>query len=127
MFKIVFCLFLILELKTYSQTFPFSNIAPCDVTISYEVWNQSCQVCSSGTFVVNGNGGLYNLPVCNGWLDICISIIDIGGDPPPANHFSFNICHMITPYGQSGTTSTSATCQSYSWFTSISGTSWTFN
>lgn len=107
--------------------YPLYNNAPCDVTIVYEVWDASCDVCKWGQLTIPGSGGTVNLPVCTGWIEICIVIIDIGGDGAPLNHTSLGTCHVMTPYGQTGTTSTTATCPAYSWNAVQTGTDWTFN
>jgi len=123
---------LLIVLLTCSHTinaqtpYPLYNNAPCDVTIVYEVWDSMCSVCQWGQITVPANSSV-NLPVCNGWIEVCINIVDIGGDIPPSNHTTLGNCHLITPYGQTGTTSTTASCPGYSWSASQGTSSWTFN
>lgn len=80
-------------------------------------------VCTFGSITVTANSST-NLPVCTGFTDVCINITDIGGDLPASNHSSINNCHVMTPYGQTGTTSTSSACGVISWSASQSTSGW---
>ncbi len=129
--KLNFIVLLILMLTSLNavraQTpYPLYNNAPCDVILVYEVWDSGCSVCQWGQITVPAFSSV-NLPVCAGWIEVCINIVDIGGDVPPSNHTSLGNCHVMTPYGQTGTTSTTASCPGYSWSASQGTSSWTFN
>ena len=119
--------FVVIFSISFAQPYPLYNNAPCDVKLQYEVWDSACDVCQWGSITVPGNGGSVNLPVCSGWCEICITITDIGGDSPSFNHTTLNCCHPVTPTGQTGTTSSSATCPSYGWSATQTGSNWTFN
>jgi hypothetical protein len=124
---LVFVMLTINETKA-QPPYPLYNNAPCDVIIAYEVWDAVCVVCQWGQIPVKGNGGSVNLPLCSGWTDICIVILDIGGDVAPSNHsVATGNCHAITPFGQTGVTSTTATCPVYSWNAVQTINDWTFN
>ena len=114
----LFILLMLMMSFTSTKQTPYilKNALNCDVVLQYEVWRISgvCMVCTFGSITVPANSKV-NLPVCGNWVDICINISTIGGDAPPSNHTTLNVCHTGQPSSASGTTSTSSLCGSISW------------
>lgn len=131
--KLAFAVFIVLFLISFSarsqSSLPLKNFfSTCSVTINYEVYgpNGACSVCQWGTITIPPSGTVM-MPLCNGWTDICLNILDIGGDGPSGGHFNlYNTCHsgIVT---DSGTTSTTADCPNQNWTADLtSGYFWIY-
>lgn len=116
-------LLLMLNFTSKAQVMPFTNSLSCDVTIGYEMWNTGCSVCSFSTILIPA-GSIKNLTLCPGYMDFCVWIIDIDGCAVTANHASNSICHIMVPFGQTGTLATNC-CLGITWTAILSPASWT--
>jgi hypothetical protein len=115
---------LMINCSLKAQTYPFVNNLSCDVVVCYEMRKTGCGVCTTGCFTVTA-GATYNLPLCAGYSDMCFWVGDVGGCTPQGNHASFNVCHILIPYGQAGTNAGSCPgCANYSWTIQYNGSSW---
>ena len=95
---------LVMSFKSHAYT--LMNKLNCDVVVFYEMRTGGCGVCTSGSIVVPAMGTAI-LPTCAGYVGMCLIITNIGGATPPPNHIWVGIgpvCHVLVPYGQSGTT-----------------------
>ena len=108
-----------------AQNFTFENKLSCNVVVHYEMWDAACNHCSSGTVSMNA-GDIIMFTVCDPNGDMCITIQTIGSCTVPQNHASLNVCHIMTPYGQSGVLS--GCCGSSGSYSVIyTPTDWTIN
>lgn len=115
--------FLSLNFTSKAQTFDFNSNLSCDVKLNYEMWDAACQVCTFGTIIVNAAG--VSIPLCAGYYDMCINIMEIDYCPVSSNHLSVNMnCHMVGPSGQTGTMAAGC-CSGASWTVIMTGpTTW---
>lgn len=107
-----------------SKAYVFQNNTNCTVVLQYEMWGSSClSPCKFGTLTVPPGSTL--VTNCPGFSGICIVITTIGGSAVAGNHAGTSSCHVITPYGQSGTI---AGCTSSGNWTAFAGSSsWIIN
>lgn len=110
-----------------AQNFTFENKLTCDVVVHYEMWDAGCNHCSSGIIAMNP-GDIVMFTVCDPLGgDMCITIQSIGGCTVPQNHASLNVCHVMTPYGQTGALNNSCCGTSISYNVVYTPTDWTIN
>lgn len=103
--------------------FVLTNSLSCDVVISFEAWKfPSCTVQCSGTVTVPA-GQSVNLP-CAIYDEVCINVIDIGGEVPGFNHTTLSVCHTgVNTWN--ATLSGTGTCGTISWQTLETAGGWT--
>lgn len=123
-FGIALILMLCLNFSLNAQ-YAFKNNLNCDVNLSYEFWRNGCTVCTFGTITVPA-GQTVNITPCQGVVDLCVSITLIGGEAPPANHTTMNVCHGGAS-SASGTTGTNSTCGIINWVSTEWSTFWEIN
>lgn len=107
-------------------TMSFANNLNCDVVVGYEMWDVTCnggQPCSWGSFTLSGGGGTNILSTCTPYDGICVWIMSIDGCSVPNNHASTSGCHILVPFGQSGTLSSSC-CNCVTWNAVLTPTGW---
>jgi hypothetical protein len=123
---------LLFSFTSHSQQILCDNYLNCDVTIFYEMyeWDASLTTCNavcSGVLTIPAGGSGYVLPDCTPTgnpCDACIIITDIGGWTPPSNHSSSNVGHVMTPYGQSGSTGSGSCAPGTPWVATQTSGSW---
>ncbi len=124
---VLFSLTLTSATSPKSLFYTLKNQLNCDVTIAYEMYDGSCNVCATGTTTIPANT-TQNLSLCPGYQEICIIIMDIGGSTPAANHSNVvGMCHNMTPYGQSGSGVGVACSSTGNWTATHTTGSWTIN
>lgn len=100
--KMLFSVALTVLCSFASKAYVFTNNLPfCSVTITYEVRNNMCNVCSFGSVTILP-GSQFTLNNCPGFNGLCVVITGIGGSTPPSNHVSVTNCHIVTAFGQTG-------------------------
>jgi len=108
--QLAILLFIGLFSNAKAQTIPFTNGLSCDLTILVEFYDPTilppfCGGCHSATLTIApGNTLFYTIPAtCPGVVsDACITVLDIGGFPPPTNQISNLSCCTTPATGQTG-------------------------